>query len=341
MTGTVIHLDSLRNQTFFPNRPRGDEFGTTVSNLGDGVTFTHSLNSEEPRSGLVLMPHRARTGPAPLPIPSTWAEPLLGWTYALRAAGRSENTITTRTDHLRRLARAFPPGPWELTGSRLVVWAGQQAWSRETRRSVYASVRGFYRWAAQSGLVDASPAAALPSVRPEEPSPRPIPERLYMAALLDANDRDELILRLAGEVGMRRAEIAQVHVGRDMVEDLDGWTLIVHGKGGKDREVPLPPHLAATMRLRGRGWLFPGDDHGHLSARWIGKLGTRALPEHWTLHPLRHRFSSVSFELDRDLMTLRDLLGHASVATTQRYVRVRDEAKRRLVMSVARYRRAA
>lgn len=159
-----------------------------------------------------------------------------------------------------------------------------------------------------------------------------------MQALTAADDRGQLILRLAAEAGLRRAEIAVVHC-RDMFEDLAGWTLNVHGKGGKDRDVPLPSHLAATIRLRaGKTWMLPGDYQGHLSPRWVGKLATRVMPDEWTLHSLRHRFSSVSYEIDRDLMALRDVLGHASVATTQRYVKTPDEAKRRIVSSVAHYR---
>lgn len=183
-----------------------------------------------------------------------------------------------------------------------------------------------------------SPAQRLAPVKPSEPRPRPIPERLYRNAIDRADRRTRLILRLAGEMGLRRAEIAQVHA-RDLIEDLDGWTLVVHGKGDKDRDVPLPPHLAAEIRWTCKaGWMLPGDYFGHLSPRWVGKLATRLLPDQWTIHTLRHRFSTISYRLDRDLMTLRDTLGHSSVATTQRYIKVADAAKRQLVTSVGTYR---
>lgn len=287
----------------------------------------------------MLQPRR-RTGPQPLAVPKPWLTPIADWTLALRAAGKSENTITTRADHLRRTARALPDGPWTVTGPQLVAWVGQQTWSREGRRNVYASLRSFYKWALIAGHVNHSPSDHLPSMRPEEPHPRPAPESVYRAALAAADERGQLILRLAAEAGLRRAEIADIHGRRDLVEDLDGWTLTVHGKGGKDRDVPLPPFLAATIRLRaGNSWMLPGSDNGHLSPRWVGKLATRVMPDEWTLHTLRHRFASVSYEIDRDLMALRDVLGHASVATTQRYVKTRDDAKRRIVNSVAGYQR--
>lgn len=255
----------------------------------------------------------------------------------MRAVPRSPNTIATRTDHLRRLARAFPDGPWTVTGGQLVAWAAERVWSREMMRSTYASIRSFYRWAVTDGRIaeEEAPAKRLAPVRPAPPRPRPIPERIYWQAIQEADRRTRLILRCAGELGMRRAEIAVVHA-RDLIEDLDGWTLVVHGKGQKDREVPLPPHLAAEIRwTAGRDWMLPGQDHGHLSPRWVGKLARRVLPGEWTIHTLRHRFSTVSYRIDRDLMTLRDVLGHTSVATTQRYIKIPDTAKRRLVSSVS------
>ena len=278
---------------------------------------------------------RRRTGPPPMPTPSVWVQPIADWTLALNAAGRSPETVATRTDHMRRAARVLATSPWDVTGDDLVRWVGDQEWSREYRRSVYASLRGFYGWALGSGRCDQSPAAVLPSVKPGPVLARPAPEHVYKAALRAAGEREALMLRLAGEVGLRRAEIAQIHA-MDLVEDLDGWSLVVHGKGDKDREVTMPPGLALTIRLRaGDGWAFPGDDHGHLSPRRVGILAARALSGEWTLHTLRHRFASIAYQEDHDLITLQQTLGHASVATTQRYVRVMKSAMRRMVMAVA------
>ncbi|MDQ2740537.1 MAG: site-specific integrase, partial [Actinomycetota bacterium] len=58
-------------------------------------------------------------------------------------------------------------------------------------------------------------------------------------------------------------------------------------------------------------------------------------PDQWTMHSLRHRFASRAYAVDRDVLTVQDLLGHASPATTQRYVQLPDDAKRRLIEAVA------
>lgn len=136
-------------------------------------------------------------------------------------------------------------------------------------------------------------------------------------------------------MGLRRAEIAQVH-SRDLVEDLAGWSLVVHGKGGRVRVLPLPGGLARELRRLPAGWAFPGDDGGHLSPRWTGKLVNRLLTPPWTIHSLRHRFAARVWEASgADLFVVQELLGHASPVTTRVYVPVTGDKLRAAVEAVA------
>lgn len=264
-----------------------------------------------------------------------WRAALDAWATALRAAGRSEQTIGLRTYHVLRLARwARPRGPWDLELDDLQGWLGTQGWSRSTLASYRASLRGFYAWAALTGRIDASPAAGLPPVGAAPPNPHPTPEDAYRDALALADPRERLMLRLAAELGMRRGEVARVH-SRDLSRDLLGWSLVVHGKGGRERVLPVPDTLAAQLRRLPAGYAFPGDDDGHLSPRWVGKLVSQLLPEGWTMHSLRHRFATRAYLVDRDLLTVQQLLGHASPVTTRAYVRIDEDAKRRHVLAVA------
>ena len=134
---------------------------------------------------------------------------------------------------------------------------------------------------------------------------------------------------------MRRGEIALVHVQRDLFRDLTGWSLVVHGKGGKVRVLPLPASLAMAILARGESFAFPGAVDGHLSARRVGELAQTLLPEPWTLHTLRHRFATDKHGVDRDIEVVRRLLGHASVSTTQRYVQTDDDDLRRTMEAVS------
>lgn len=277
------------------------------------------------------------TDPREKPVPAEWRAAIEGWTVALRAAGRSPETIRTRTDHLRRAARALGGSPWAVTEDQLIEWVGVARWGRETRRSVYASLRGFWSWSMKAGRCSHSPAAGLPSVKPEDPRPAPVPDRAYRVAVLAADARELLILQLAAQAGLRRGEIAGVHA-RDLVEDLAGWSLVVHGKGDKDRLVPLPMALARAVEracATGGGWAFPGAVGGHLAPQTVGILASRLLPDGWTLHKLRHRFASRAYAGERDLIAVQRLLGHASVATTQRYVAPPADALRRAVEAAA------
>lgn len=265
---------------------------------------------------------------------------LAAWVSFLRAAGRPETTIRLRVYHVARIGRELGVGdPWTVTGEELVEWfARYPHWSKDTRRSYRSSARAFGEWAVATGRIERNPALLLPAVRSSEPRPRPTPERAYRAALERATPREALMLRLAAELGMRRGEVCQVH-RRDLVDDLLGWSLVVHGKGGKERVLPVPDELARRVRvavLAGEGgYAFPGRVDGHLSAHYVGKLVSRLLPDGVAMHTLRHRFATRAYQQDRDLLTVQTLLGHASPDTTQRYVAAPSDALRRTVLAVA------
>lgn len=274
-----------------------------------------------------------------MPSCAAWEEEVRAWALVLQAAGRAPGTVHVRRSHLRGLGAELGPagvGPWAVTVDDLTQWSGSQSWARNTRRSVLASVRGFYRWGQQTARVAADPTAGLPSVQAKAPNPRPCPESVYRAALLAAEPRVVVMLRLAAEMGLRRAEVAQVHA-RDLVPDLAGLSLVVHGKGDKPRQVPLPAELGAlVVRQTAGGWAFPGGTAaGHLSPDRVGRLVSAALGPGVSMHTLRHRFATRAYLVGRDLPVVQDLLGHASPETTRAYVAVPALAMRRTVEAVA------
>ncbi|MFW0786179.1 tyrosine-type recombinase/integrase [Gordonia sp. CPCC 206044] len=147
------------------------------------------------------------------------------------------------------------------------------------------------------------------------------------------------MLRLSVEQGLRRAEVAVVSTD-DLEDALDGPMLPVHGKGGKVRVIPVSDDLASVIEAGAAGhtpgaaptgWLFPGNDNGHLAPRRVGELCSEALPGTWTMHTLRHRFATRSFQSKKNLHAVQILLGHESLATTERYVGV-DPAELREAM---------
>jgi site-specific recombinase XerD len=83
------------------------------------------------------------------------------------------------------------------------------------------------------------------------------------------------------------------------------------------------------------GWLFPSRQGGHLSPNMVGTLISNALPDHWTAHTLRHRFATRAYRGTPTLRAVQTLLGHESVATTERYTAVDDDEVRAAMMATA------
>ena len=265
-----------------------------------------------------------------MPVPQSWDTALHTFEVALRAAGRRETTIGTRLRHVRQMARALPrTAPAEVSADQLLEWAAERDWAPETRHSYYVSIRAFYA----ALRIDPSPADALPTISRPVPPPRPTPERVYRDALAAADERTRAILVLAGAAGLRRGEIVRVNIA-DLSDDGDAPLLLVRAKGGHDRLIPVTAEIAGLIRTRcaadpDGGWAFPSRDGGHIRPRWASKLAARVLPPGWSLHSLRHRFATTAYSADRDLLAVQRLLGHSSVATTQRYTAPPDDAMRR------------
>lgn len=251
-----------------------------------------------------------------------------------RAGGKPETTIQARRYHLEHLARRTDTGPWQMTADELVDYAAAQVWAQDTRRGRRTTLVRFYDWALDEGLVEVNIAERLPKVRMKQAAARPAPDRAYHEALAKAGPRETLMLRLAGEVGMRRGEVARVH-SDDLIEDMVGHSLLVHGKGGHERVVPLPASLGVALAEAEPGYLFPGDDDGHLSPRYVGILVRDLLPDGLTMHQLRHRFATRLYASQRDILLVQAMLGHASVGTTQRYVRFDRTIMRAAVQQLA------
>jgi integrase len=271
---------------------------------------------------------------------TTWDTLIGEYTSYLRAIGRPATTVDLRRNQLRYLAKSLHMQPDKITEADLVGWFGLHDWKPETRRSYRAALRSFYAWACKSGLLYTDPAVDLPSMKPDWPVPRPAPDAVLAAATLAADVRVTLMLRLAAEAGLRRGEVARVHT-RDLRQTGTGWQLLVHGKGRRERLVPVTDSLAARITAGAaghtagesrNGWLFPGPD-GHLAPRRVGYLCSRVMPDVWTMHALRHRFATRAYRGSRDIRAVQQLLGHSSLAMTERYVATDDAAMRAAMMA--------
>lgn len=261
-----------------------------------------------------------------------------GWVMWMRAGGAPETTIAQRRYQVVRTLRDAQADPLTVTAEQLIEWLGSQAWAPETRRAYRAGLRRFFTWLQATGRRADNPAALIPTVPLPRTSPRPTPDSIYREALAGADDDTRLMLRLAAMLGLRRGEIAKLH-SSDLLEDLVGTSLRVHGKGGHVRTLPLPEVLAAALRLRTPGWVFPSPSARRpgapLTPAHVGVMVSRALPDGWTCHTLRHRCATVAYAAERDLRAVQELLGHAKPETTARYTQVPNDAIRRAIAAAA------
>lgn len=267
-----------------------------------------------------------------MPSPQ-WRESISRWLETLIAASLSPETIRTRRHQMTTLSNELNGSPLDVDGETLLHWFAVHEWKPETRKGYRNAAVSYFGWMQSSTRRQDNPADALPSVRRPSPHPRPCPDRVILSALGRANETETLMIRLGAECGLRRAEIAQVNT-RDVMDDLIGRSLIVHGKGDKQRIVPLPDDLADIIETC-HGWLFPGRWSGHVEASYIGKHVARLLGDGWTAHSLRHRYATTTYAATHDLYLVSKLLGHESMETTQRYVAMPDNRLRSALAAVS------
>lgn len=265
------------------------------------------------------------------PVP--WRESINGWTDTLRAAGLSAQTIKSRRYKMVHLAALLmPSGPEEVTTEQIVQAFARQQWKPETRKAYRNTISSFFRWLHKSGRRSDDPSLDVPRVKKPHAHPRPCPDRYIAAAMEMATPSERLMIRLGAECGLRRGEIARVH-SDDVVADNAGRSLIVRGKGDKQRIVPLPDDLAGII-MDARGYLFPGRFGGHVEESYIGDHISRLLPDGYAAHTLRHRFATTAYAATHDLFVVAELLGHESVETTEHYVAMPDGRLREATAAV-------
>lgn len=265
------------------------------------------------------------------PVP--WRKSINGWTDTLRAAGLSAQTIKSRRYKMVHLATLLmPSGPEDVTTEQIVQVFARQQWKPETRKAYRNTISSFFRWLRKSGHRADDPSQDVPRVKKPHAHPRPCPDRYIKAALEKATESEKLMIRLGAECGLRRGEIARVH-SDDVVPDNVGRSLMVRGKGDKQRIVPMPDDLA-DMVMAAHGYLFHGRFGGHVEESYVGDHISRLLPNGYGAHTLRHRFATAAYAATHDLFVVAELLGHESVETTEHYVAMPDGRLREATAAV-------
>jgi integrase/recombinase XerD len=219
-----------------------------------------------------------------------------------------------------------------------------------------SAMRQFYKFLLLEGLRQDDPTAELDTPRLGRPLPKILTES-EVKTLIDAAGqwpgdegiRVHCIIELFYATGLRVSELVMLPLA---AARRDPRFLMISGKGGKERVVPLSePGRAALARYlecrdrflpasRPSRWLFPSHGRGgHLTRQRAGQLLKELAakagldPDRLSPHVLRHAFASHLLDHGADLRSVQQMLGHADIATTQIYTHVQTDRLRKLVES--------
>ena len=190
-----------------------------------------------------------------------------------------------------------------------------------------AAVRGLHRFCVDERGAPGDPTEGVSTPRIPQAIPKALTEaevELLLSAVVGEDPRalrDRAILETLYATGMRISELAGLRLG-DL--DIARGLAVAYGKGSKERLVPVGRHALAALEA----WLGPGGRPTMAPPRWAAakvKLADRVSP-----HVLRHSCATHLLEHGADIRVVQELLGHATITTTQVYTRVSPELLRRV-----------
>ncbi len=214
----------------------------------------------------------------------------------------------------------------KLTGDHVRgyrLWLEKRELAPQSVKHILSDLRCLLNWCEDSGLVDRSPfpRRVLPKIQ-ERPPDRLTDEEVERVCALE--EPYGFVSRLLVSTGLRWGEAVRAQAA----DIQNGWLVVHQTKSGKVRRVPLPDALASELRRR-VGRLLPLRAADGFAVQVRRRTGI----ERFHAHQLRHSFACRWLEAGGSLAALQEILGHASIVTTQRYGRlgeahVQAEARR-------------
>lgn len=228
-----------------------------------------------------------------------------------------------------------------------LAWLSHENYARRTIARRISSLRSFYKFLLREEYIGQNPFTRVRTPKLDKRLPVFL-EETEMNSLLDLPDtsplglRDQAVLEMLYATGCRVSELAGLHLEET---DLSGLFVLLHGKGSKDRIVPIG-HTCKEALLRyyaqsrtplmqkyhvaEHRFVFVNNRGGALTDRSVRRILDKyvqklALQKNVSPHTIRHSFATHLLEHGADLRAVQELLGHASLSTTQIYTHITNE----------------
>jgi integrase/recombinase XerC len=253
----------------------------------------------------------------------------------MRGEHYGENSIHDRGKCLRLAARHLPRGLYDVWPREISAFLHRPGLSAWTSHTYYGHLAGFYRWLHELGEITYDPTEDVPTPTGGQARPKPVAPDELRHALARSSDMWRTAIILAVGAGLRASEIAELE-RRDVTRE---HVHVRHGKGGRERYIETCDTVWTWVRDRPAGALVRRPyGRGDVTGKYLSCAQRRhwcsiGLP-HWHLHRLRHTFCTAMLAAGHDALVLRELMGHASVVTTQGYALVTSDQRRNAVGAI-------
>ncbi len=274
--------------------------------------------------------------------------------FAKSLTSLSERSVTAYctdvrgfADWVARSGIIGPAGVKRTVVRRYLAYLTTRDFARRSIARKTAALRRYFRWMVRTGALSSDPTVGVHTQAGEGRLPRVLDAK-DIGELLDGTrpddeplwrrTMDDAVLEVLYGSGLRVSELCGLDLS---AVDLDSAAVVVWGKGGKERRVPLSEPSVNALR----SWfgvrhevvpaegevataLFANERGRRLTPRDVRRIVDRRAPQPTHPHALRHSFATHLLDGGADLRVVQELLGHSDVATTQRYTHVSKERLR-------------
>ncbi len=246
-------------------------------------------------------------------------------TYLTRIRGYSEATETTYATALHQMEKQCAwyeeEGRWvlDIMSWRLTI----RSLSKRSIHAKLTAVRSFVRYLNDHAGISVQ-ALGIETIKTPQTLPKPLEEHAIAEVMEAATPEERLLIGMLYGLGLRISELASLRL-----DQIDTEWIQIHGKGKKIRQLPLLPYLQALIIQHrqthtSREYLFEKDGNPLTAAQLRYRLSKlfRAHGFKATPHQLRHSFATHLLAHGARIADVSELLGHASMATTQVYTKL-------------------